>query len=501
MPKGRGHILYNPISFAGAVIAVVALFVFLILFAFHLVGEQENPYYGLFLFIVVPAFLILGLALVPVGAYVEARRRRRYGIIGPTFPIIDLNDPSHRRRLLIGVLAVVAFLTLSAIGSYEAYHYTDSVTFCGQLCHEVMKPEDTLYRQSPHARVRCVDCHVGAGANWYVRSKLSGMYQVFATIANTYPKPIPTPIKNLRPAQETCEQCHWPEQFFGAQQKLFHHFLPDESNTEWQINLLIRTGGGSPRTGLTTGIHWHMNIANRVEYLAIDEKRQEITWIRFTSKRTGESRVYVDQANPVTPDDADSLEVRVMDCMDCHNRPTHIYRSPSQLVNLAMTTGKLDPSIPYLKQVATEVLAQEFTTTEGALDTVAQTLREFYQERYPELASDGSGRLDSTVAKLQELYRLNFFPEMRARWDRYPDNIGHLIFEGCYRCHDGNHVDEQGNAITNRCTACHTIIWQGPADKLEISHSPEGLEFRHPVDIDEAWRMMMCSDCHTGVLP
>ena len=501
MQRRRSQILYNPISFSGIVIAVVALFTFITLFLFQIFGHVETPYYGLFLFIVVPIFLIIGLLLIPTGAYVELKRRRKYGALGPAFPIIDLNDQTHRRYLLTAVLGIIIFLALSAIGSYEAYHYTDSVQFCGQLCHEVMKPEDTLYKQSPHARVRCVDCHVGAGANWYVRSKLSGMYQVYATIANVYPKPIPTPIENLRPAQETCEQCHWPEQFFGAQQKLFHHYLPDEQNTEWQINMLIKTGGGSPRTSLTTGIHWHMNIANHVEYLATDDRRQEISWVRFTNKATGESVEYVDIENPVTPENADTLEVRTMDCMDCHNRPTHIFRSPSQLVNLALTTGNLDQSLPYLKQVATEALAEEYATTEGALDSIEQAIRSFYQEQYPELVEEKKVLIDTTVARLQRLYTLNFFPEMNARWDRYPDNIGHLIFKGCYRCHDGKHVNDKGEPITNKCTSCHTILSQGPVGNLEVANSPAGLEFRHPEDIGGAWREMFCSDCHTGVLP
>ncbi|MDZ7372778.1 MAG: NapC/NirT family cytochrome c [candidate division KSB1 bacterium] len=500
MPKDNSHILYNPISFVGGAIAGVSLAIFCLLFFLQLVGEQENPYYGLFLFIVVPAFLILGLLLVPVGAYVEVQRRKRRGIAAPSFPVIDLNDRRHRAYLFGAVLGVVIFLLLSAVGSYEAYHYTDSVDFCGRLCHEVMKPEDTLYRQSPHARVRCVDCHVGAGANWYVRSKLSGLYQVYATVANVYPRPIPTPIENLRPAQETCEQCHWPEQFYGAQQKLFHHFLPDEHNSEWQINMLIKTGGGSPRTGLATGIHWHMNIANRVEYLATDARRQEISWVRFTNKRTGETRVYVDSSSPVTPEEADTLKVRVMDCMDCHNRPTHIYRSPAQIVNLALATGRLKGDLPWIKRVATEALGQEYATTQGALDTIALTLREFYGSEYPELAKDGAV-LDSAIATLQELFQLNFFPEMRARWDRYPDNVGHLYFKGCYRCHDGKHVDAEGRAITNECTACHTIVWQGRPDSLEISHTSEGLPFRHPVDVGTAWQEMGCSDCHAGMLP
>ena len=493
--------LLNPISSAGVLIAAVALIVFIVLYLFQAIGTIQSPYLGIILFMVTPAFLIFGLLLIPLGAYLTVRRQRKYGELGAAYPIIDLNDPRHRKYLGYSFVGVVLFLLLSAVGSYETYHYTDSVEFCGKLCHEIMKPEYTLYLQSPHARVRCVDCHVGAGANWYVKSKLSGAYQVYATIAKVYPKPIPTPIENLRPAQETCEQCHWPQHFFGSQQKLIHHFLPDEQNTEWQINMLIKTGGGSPHTSLTSGIHWHMNIANKVEYLATDKKRQEISWVRFTNKETGQSHVYVDQNNPVTPETADTLEVRTMDCMDCHNRPTHIYRSPSKVVNLAMATGQLDRTLPYLKRVATEALGVEYSSTPAALDSIALQVKQFYAEQYPELSKSRQADIDTTVARLQRLFTLNFFPEMRARWDKYPDNVGHLVYKGCFRCHDGNHVDEQGNKIRNDCTACHTILAQGPADNLETATSLEGLTFRHPEDIGGAWKDMLCSDCHTGLLP
>ncbi len=98
-----------------------------------------------------------------------------------------------------------------------------------------MEPEHTAYQNSPHARVKCVDCHVGSGAGWYVRSKLSGAYQVYAVLANVYPRPIPTPIKNLRPARETCEQCHWPSHFSGQKEVINTYFKSDEQNTRWTI--------------------------------------------------------------------------------------------------------------------------------------------------------------------------------------------------------------------------------------------------------------------------
>src|SRR5215470_6948225 len=259
----------NPISLAGAALAAVALANILFLFVIDLTSDHPSPYVGILAYMVAPAFLIAGLALIPLGVWWDRRRQRT---LAPGEPVrywhIDLNDPGQRGALVFFSSFTVIFVLLSVVGSYQAYQYTDSVQFCGQLCHSVMNPEFTAYQLSPHARVACVECHVGAGASWYVRSKLSGARQVFATALNSYPRPIPTPVHNLRPAQETCEQCHWPKKFYGAQLKVFTHFASDEKNTPRQIRMLINTGGDDPATGAPEGIHWHMNIANEITYVA-----------------------------------------------------------------------------------------------------------------------------------------------------------------------------------------------------------------------------------------
>jgi len=233
------RLLHNRLSYAGTAIAVLALILFVFLFVLHsFTGAAQAPYAGLIIFIFVPAVLILGLVLVPVGMLVEWRRLRRTGVRSiPRFPIVDLNDASQRNAVAMFAVGSMLLLFLSVFGSFQAYEATESVSFCGTLCHAVMAPEFTAYENSPHARVRCVDCHVGPGADWYVKSKLSGSYQVYAVLFDKYPRPIPAPISSLRPAQQTCEQCHWPKQFFGGQQKKMVHFLPDENNTRWEINL------------------------------------------------------------------------------------------------------------------------------------------------------------------------------------------------------------------------------------------------------------------------
>ena len=186
----------------------------------------------------------------------------------PLYPALDLNDAAQRSAALSFGVFLLAFVMVSSVGSYKAYEYTDSVQFCGLTCHTVMHPQYTAHQLSAHARVTCAECHVGSGASWYVKSKFSGARQVFAAAFNTYPRPIPTPVHNLRPAQDTCEQCHWPRKFYGAQLKVFTHYSSDEKNTPRQVRLLIKTGGGDPATGAPEGIHWHMNIANQIDYVA-----------------------------------------------------------------------------------------------------------------------------------------------------------------------------------------------------------------------------------------
>jgi len=495
-------LLYNRISFAGGILAGIVLVAIILMLFVTWLGGGSSPYFGLVAFLVLPPFLILFILLIPLGVYLERRRWIRSGRrTEALFPVIDLNIYKHRLGLSAFITGVFTLVIVTAVGSYNAYHFTETTKFCGTLCHEVMHPEYAAYTRSPHARVRCVDCHVGSGANFYVKSKLSGLYQVYAAIANVYPKPIPVPIRNLRPAQETCEQCHWPDAFFGAKQRVVNHFLNDKNNTPWDINLLIRIGGGSPGTAQTTGIHWHMNIANMVEFIARDMTQQDIPWVKITNLKTGVTNVYNDIDNPLTPAEIDSLPKYRMDCMNCHNRPTHIFRSPNYSMNLALSTGRIDPKLPFIKKNGVAVLTGDYKSTEEALDKIAKNIWTLYEPgNFPD-TSISNASIEQSIQTLKETYTANFFPEMGVRWDLYLDNIGHLNSKGCYRCHAGNHQTEDGKTITRECNACHTIIAQGKPGEMEIAVNPDGLRFKHPVDIDDAWTEMGCYECHTGTSP
>ena len=481
----------NPTSFVGGAIAAVSFGLILFLFLLELFAVRQNPYMGIIAYVILPAFLLLGLAIAVVGMVLE---RKREHVTEGRFPRIDLNDPHQRSMFVFFSGALVFLLMCSAFGSYQAYEYTESVQFCGEVCHSVMKPEYTAYLYSPHARVSCAECHVGSGADWYVKSKLSGVYQVYSVIFNKYSRPIETPVKNLRPAQETCEHCHWPKQFYSETQVVKNYFLPDEKNTPLSISLLIKIGGGNSELGTTSGIHWHMNIANKIMDVATDSRRQVIPWVQAEGP-DGKVVTYTTNDGSFKEEQLTTGEKRRMDCIDCHNRPTHIYRPPNESVNEVMSLKWINPEIPSIKATAVEALTRPYGTEEGAMDSIGIFIRDQYAQRYPDIARTMKVSIDSAIDQVKKIYSKNFFPEMHVSWQHYPDNIGHLYSPGCFRCHDGKHVGSNGKVLTKECSTCHVILSQNLNDtKPQVSL--EGVEYRHPVDIGDAWKEMNCSDCH-----
>lgn len=481
-----GTVFYrNWITLAGFVLAIAAGFAFLFLFAIDLFAHGGNPYMGILAYLVAPGFFFLGVGLVIAGWLFDRKARRRAAAgAAPVFALsIDLARPEHRRHLLFFLSGATIFLLLTALGSYRTYHFTESVQFCGQVCHTVMEPEFVTYQHSPHARVACVECHIGSGATWFVKSKLSGAYQVYATMMDNYERPIPTPVANLRPAQDTCEQCHWPEKFSGDRIKTYAHFLSDEENTPYNIKLELKIGGGSPANGPVGGIHWHMNVANKVEYIATDPQRQVIPWVRSTDQQ-GNVRVYATEEFRDAPPPG---EIRRMDCIDCHNRPAHIFKAPSTLVEQAMALGRVDLRLPKFKEHATNALLVEYATVDEAMKGIAAALRAAYPDR---------PTVQGAIEELQRIYRANFFPLMNSRWDKYPDNIGHKNWAGCFRCHDDEHATPDGKFMvrSSDCNACHTILAQGSGPGLETL-TPAGLEFQHPADDVTG---LACAMCHSG---
>ena len=487
-------LLHNYISFAGISIAFASLASIILLFFMEFTSSTDQPYLGILTYIMLPGVLTFGLFIILLGVLFERRRRRK---LTPdqiaAYPILDLNGPRRRRAFLVFLFCSVLFLFMTAFGSYRAYEFSESVVFCGQTCHDVMKPEFVAYNASPHARVRCVECHVGGGAEYYVRSKFTGVRQLYGVITDSYNKPIQTPVHNMRPARDTCEKCHWSEKFFGEQLKVFNHYGYDKDNSLNQTRLLIKTGGGNPNSGQVAGIHWHMNLANEITYIANDSKRQDIPWIQMKDAN-GKVVEYMTTDAPLSPQQIEQTAKRKMDCIDCHNRPAHIYNSPNNSVDKSLEAGKLDITLPFIKSKAVEVLAKTYTTEDEAVNAIAFELDAYYRTTFPDVYAAKRVSVDNAVTEVQRIFKTNFFPEMKTNWNTHPNNIGHRNFQGCFRCHDGLHFSREGQPIRNECNICHTTIDQTFGGKTIV---PAEGKFQHPVNLGDrgAW---LCATCHKG---
>jgi nitrate/TMAO reductase-like tetraheme cytochrome c subunit len=487
-------------SYAGVLVVLLATSAGVFLLLFNTLAGGDAPYGSVIIFLMLPAIILVGLMLIPIGMWQERRHLARTGRPSITsFPVFDLNDPRQRIRAVAATVVGLALLFAVNFGSYLAYEHTESVSFCGQTCHVTMEPEAVAHQASPHARTACVACHVGRGSEAFVQAKVNGLYQVYAVLFDKVPKPIPVPIENLRPATETCQTCHWPEQYYVPQYRRFVHFLADETNTRWEVHLRLATGGGGPHLGGAGGIHAHHSGVNkRIEYVAADRERTDIPWLRVTDVESGLVTEYLADG-AARPDDAIARgAIRAMDCIDCHNRPAHRYNDPDLSMNVLMALGKIDPSLPSIKKVGLELLKADYETTEEATGKIAEGLRAHYRDEHPDLAAKRASDVDAAAYQLQSIYRGNFFPRMKVRWDTYPDHSGHLTSPGCFRCHDGGHVSEGGEALSNDCRTCHAIVAQGNADALEYATDVAGLEFAHPGDVGDAWQGMACADCHGG---
>jgi hypothetical protein len=457
MTELRPRASQNAITGFGVFVTTASAVLFITFFLADLFGlHADNPYLGIVFFLILPGFFLLGLTLIPVGI-VLARRRIRAGLPPShlAWPTLDLNNPVMRRRLMIVAMLTIANVVIVSLAAFRGVEYMDSPQFCGRVCHTVMEPEYTAYLDGPHSRVHCVDCHIGPGAPWFVKSKLDGLRQVWAVAVNSYERPVPTPVHDLRPARDTCEQCHWPAKFTGDLIKTYRTFASDETNSEDVTTMRLRVGGGSWRFGGPHGIHWHISANHTVEYVAADEDREVIPWVRLTD---ADGRVTVFTAEGVPAEPQPEGELRTMDCVDCHNRPTHRFApSVESAVDQALASGALPQNLPYVRREAVRVLEEEFQDRATAEQRIAERLQTFYETGYPDLVRAGDGRIAQAIGGTQRVYAHNVFPAMDVTWGTHPSHIGHSESEGCFRCHDGGHAAPDGSVIRQDCDLCHTM--------------------------------------------
>ena len=452
----------NSLSLTGAVITTSAALTTIAFWFYEiLLPGPPHPYIGILVFLTLPAIFVLGLLLIPLGIWLKRRGLRETGQLPAIFPAVDLRLPMVRRTLEWVALATGVNLLIIGTASYRGVEYLDSTNFCGTTCH-VMLPENTAYHASPHSHVACVDCHIGPGLPWMVRAKVNGLRQVYMVATHAYPRPIPSPVKDLRPAGQTCEQCHWPGRFAGDKLLVRTNYTEDEKNTPQTDVVMLKVGGSNGQGA--TGIHGHhLADAARIRYVSTDPQRQTIPAVYYTDD-IGKTTEFLSTDAKPTKEQLDRGDHRVMDCLDCHNRPAHVADLPENAVDKQMSIGRISPDLPFIRKKAVEVLKVNYTTREVAQQSITSEIISFYRTNYPEISRTRSAAVQQASQEVANIYLRNIFPDMRVSWGTHPNNLGHNDSAGCFRCHDGNHTSADGQTITNDCSACHQIITSGESN-------------------------------------
>ncbi|MDO8684247.1 MAG: hypothetical protein Q7N50_12275 [Armatimonadota bacterium] len=431
----------------------ISLLVFMLLV--DLIAGITNPYLGIITYMILPTILGIGLILVPLDSFL---RRRRIAAGRPDEPFcltINFCEPRQRNLAYFFGIASMFILVIATIATYKAIEFMDTITFCGLTCHRIMRPEHAAFVRSPHAGGSCVECHIGPGAPWFVKAKLTGIPQVIHYTLRSYERPVPTPVAALRPSRDTCENCHWPEQFYGNSLRTDISYLPDRNNTIRRRTMIMKVGSGAEK-----GANIHSHIVQKIWYLPANSKRTDIAWVRV-KRVDGTTAEYV---NPEHRDELavikKKLETRFMDCIDCHNRAAHRFDSFERMVDSAMTQGELDRTIPYLKREAIAVVPKlDRAPTDAEYAKALRKLSEIpsaYQKKYPEVYQARGKDIAKAAGTLRKLYQDSEFPHMRISDATYPNWATH---EGCFRCH-GVLVKQSGAAketVGRDCLLCHTV--------------------------------------------
>jgi hypothetical protein len=490
-PRSRLEVFYNWPSLIGiALVAVNVATAIAVGVADFVFGVE---YAGAILLLLGLAALV-GAAIAGLGGLLGARRRRR-GASSRVDPwTLDLAKPRDRRFAFGGIVCLVLLFGLFASATGQGIRYTESRDFCTNVCHAVMEPEGTAALHSPHANVACVECHVGSSALHVARAKLNGVRQLWGVVSGDYARPIPVPVAGMPPADEMCERCHAREHWVGFTEKHYSYFAGDEESAPHPVRMLMKVGGVRPGSGVGEGIHYHMLLDRKVEYVAADPQKKEMLWVRVV-EADGTTRTYrreeggSDEAIAGKP-------VQGMSCLDCHNRPAHQFRAPTRLMNELIASGAVDRALPFVKVQGVELLEQEYPDRDTALATIDRKLREFYEGEHGRAAGDPA--VAAASAALQRAWALNAFPHMRVSWQTYADHLGHLDSPGCFRCHNDELTDEAGSTLFTNCTDCHVVLTQGENGAAAPVDFEQGVPFYHFTDDDTFESYEDCASCHNG---
>lgn len=462
----------NKVSLTGMIIISVTFPLLIICALLDVLEVVRSPLFGALTYGVLTPLFILGHGIFFIGFFFIGSGPGKespcsYRYIKNHFPQVSERTNFRKLIFLASFLAVGNFVVVVLVG-YTGHHYSETPRFCGTLCHTSMNPESGAHEISPHSRVACVDCHVGSGMKNFVSSKIAGIRQVVSTVTGSYSRPIRMPTHGLRPAKQTCEECHRPELFHGDKLKITDRYQEDEKNTHLQTVLLMKLGSGGQGTG-ARGIHLHVSNKNKIMYTYEDEFREIISEVHLF-KADGSEIIF---KNPeVTADNhSGSPEhgIKEMDCVDCHNRPAHIYLSPDEALDRKISNGLISSELPFIKKKGMELITAAYPSKEQALQEIATALPAWYAKHYPELAQEKGDHIIQAAASLQEAYRDNIYPDMKIDWNTYPSNLGHHDDGGCFRCHNDTLEAADGSIISQDCETCHILLAENESDPEIIS--------------------------------
>lgn len=453
-------ITHSKISLLGAMVVTVSFPFLLGAALYDTFMHIANPYFSGFLYMILGPTFLGGLVLVFFGLFF-ARGKEEVRLFTLDYFRDKLADETGynkiRKLVFLGVFLTCVNLFVVGVLAYSGYHYMESNAFCGEVCHVPMTPEYTAYQNSAHSRVNCVDCHIGSGASWFVKSKISGARQLVAVVADTFARPIETPVHGLRPARDTCEQCHRPEKFHGDKLRIKDKYLEDENNTHVQTVLLMKIGSAGDLASDSHGIHWHVAPENEITYTAADWDRNILPEVKQRTAN-GSTIIYRGSDADEQIAAATHLQERTMDCIDCHNRPSHIYLPADQAIDTKILTNYIPQDLPYIKQQAMAVVRVEYQTQEEAKTAIANGLLSYYKAHYSDIYAKERQKIEKAIAGVQAAYVENVFPEMGIQWGTYVSNLGHTNEMGCFRCHNEEHESVDGSVISMDCDTCHTIL-------------------------------------------
>lgn len=435
------------VTMAGVALVTLAGISWLFALPQQLGGRVSNPYIGLLLFGALPALFFAGLALIPVGLVLGRRHVAEH--VGQ---LQDRRSAWRRAGIFFGVMTAVNVVIGSQL-TYRAVQHMDTSQFCGQTCH-VMRPEFTAHMQPAHQAVDCASCHIAPGASGWFVAKMNGMHQLVGVVLNNYTRPVEGALESnkLVSSAETCEQCHAREKVIGPRLKVIQGYNDDQANTPVETVLLMKVGGGS-----SGGIHGaHMGPGVHIRYAPSDMGRQTIPWMEYENTESHEKRDYAIAGT--TPEKISGMPVFEMQCVDCHNRAAHSFETAEKAVDGEIASGQIAGSLPFVKKTGLALLKAAYASQEEAAQKIQAGLSEFYQKNYGDVWAKQSNDVQRAAQALAAIYDRNVFPDLKVTWGTYPNNLGHMDYPGCFRCHDDSHAAQDKKTIPQDCGTCHDLL-------------------------------------------